>query len=125
MSRVRREIMRNMSGFESSGGTLSARFSFPEEFIGFQGHFPERKILPGVCQIQCVLSLLEEHAKRRVRLREAVLVKFFHPVLPKDELSCTCKDVRDGNGDFTVKAVLTRGDQKVSELKLTVCYEER
>jgi 3-hydroxyacyl-[acyl-carrier-protein] dehydratase len=114
-----------MTGFAADGGVLSARFVFPEEFIGFQGHFPEKKILPGVCHIQCVLSLLEAHGKRPVLLREAVLVKFFHPVLPQEEILCTCRDVQDGNGEFTVKAVFVRGEQKVSELKLRVCYGEQ
>jgi len=125
VSRIKREISRSMKDVAGAGGVLSARFVFPEEFVGFQGHFPEKKILPGVCQIQCVLSLLEEHGKRPVLLREAVLVKFFHPVLPQEDILCTCRDVQDGNEEFTVKAVFVRGEQKVSELKLRVRYGER
>jgi 3-hydroxyacyl-[acyl-carrier-protein] dehydratase len=111
-----------MADLAGSSGALSARFVFPEDFIGFQGHFPAKKILPGVCQIQCVLSMLEEHGKKPMALKEIVLVKFFNPVSPGEELSCQCKDVQDGGGDFTVKAVMQRGNQKISEMKLRVCY---
>lgn len=123
MSRMKREIVRSMADLTGSPGALSARFVFPEEFIGFQGHFPAKKILPGVCQIQCVLSMLEAHGKKPVALKEVVLVKFFNPVSPGEEVSCQCKDVQNGgSSDFTVKAVMQRGDQKVSEMKLRVCY---
>lgn len=125
MSKIRREISRSMTGFAADGSVLSARFVFPGEFIGFQGHFPEKKVLPGVCHIQCVLSLLEAHGKRPVQLKEAVLVKFFHPVLPQEEILCTCRDAQDGDEEFTVRAVFVRGEQKVSELKLRVRYGER
>lgn len=120
---MKREIVRSMAELTGSPGALSARFVFPGDFIGFQGHFPAKKILPGVCQIQCVLSMIEEHGKKPVALKEVVLVKFFHPVSPGEELSCRCADVQDGgSSDFTVKAVMNRGDQKISEMKLRVCY---
>ena len=122
MSRIKREIVGSMRGLAGDGSTLSARFVFPEEFIGFQGHFPEKKILPGVCQVQCVLSMLEEHAKRPLTLREIVQVKFFTPVSPGEEITCVCRDVQNSTVDFTVKAQMSRGDQKVSEMKLRLCY---
>lgn len=122
MSRIKREIVGSMAGLTGDGSTLSARFRFPGEFVGFQGHFPGKKILPGVCQVQCVLSMLEEHAKRPVILREIVLTKFFTPVLPDEEISCVCRDVQNSTVDFTVSARISRGGDKVSELKLRLCY---
>ena len=125
MSRIRREIVQCMSGLTASGGELSARFRFPESFIGFQGHFPEKKILPGVCQLQCAMSLVEERMKRQVVLREAVMVKFFHPIEPDQEIACTCTGMQEGtDSEFTLKAVMSRDGQKVSEMKLRVSYEE-
>ena len=122
MSRMKREIVGSMAGLTESAGALSARFVFAEDFIGFQGHFPQKKILPGVCQVQCVLSMIERHSRKPVLLREIVLAKFFAPVSPGDEVSCLCLDVKDGAGDFVVKAALNRGDQKISELKLRISY---
>ncbi|HAR45741.1 MAG TPA: hypothetical protein DCS42_15885 [Nitrospiraceae bacterium] len=122
MSRMKREIASCMAGLEGSAGDLSARFVFPEGFIGFQGHFPAKKILPGVCQVQCVLTMLEGRAHRPIMLKEIKLAKFFSPVAPGEEITCLCKDVQGGDADFTVKAMLSRGEQKVSEIKLRVCY---
>ncbi len=120
MSRMRREIVQCMSNPARSGDELSARFRFPEEFVGFQGHFPEKKILPGICQVQCALSLLERHGGRRIALREIVQAKFFTPVLPGEEIVCVYKEVPAGPGEFTVKALLSKGGQKVCDLKMRV-----
>jgi 3-hydroxymyristoyl/3-hydroxydecanoyl-(acyl carrier protein) dehydratase len=60
-----------MSGLAREGSSLSSRFTFPPEFIGFQGHFPDKKILPGV-QVQCALSLIEKRGQTVV-LKEIVL----------------------------------------------------
>ena len=68
-----------MTDLAVSDQRLTASFLFPEDFIGFQGHFPGNKILPGVCQIQCVISMLEKWKKKNIVLREIVLAKFFSP----------------------------------------------
>lgn len=123
MKRIKEEIAQNMTSLMSSNGTITSRFLFPESFLGFQGHFPDKKILPGVCQVQCVLTALERATKSSIRLREIVLAKYFAPVVPNDEVACVCSDV--GQGEFIMKAVMTKGDQKVSEFKLRVVVEGR
>lgn len=111
-----------MYGFETKeSGELSAGFKFPEDFIGFQGHFPGSKILPGICQIQCALCMLEKlHGKKAV-LREIISAKYFHPVLPSEELICRAGSTAESSGDLILKASFSSNDRKVSEMKLRVC----
>lgn len=53
MNIIMQEIKQYMSDItEKDSNNVSARFLFPEEFIGFQGHFPEKAVLPGFCKIQ-------------------------------------------------------------------------
>jgi 3-hydroxymyristoyl/3-hydroxydecanoyl-(acyl carrier protein) dehydratase len=111
-----------MTGLTKEGRMLASRFAFPPGFIGFQGHFPQKKVLPGVCQIQCVLSLLEKGSEKAVLLKEVVLAKYFSPVLPDDEVSCVISDIGEGNGENVVKAVISRATDKISEIKLRVSY---
>ena len=120
MRKIKTEIEQYMTGPIKENKKLLSRCSFPDEFIGFQGHFPEKKILPGVCQIQCALSLLEHASGKTMTLKEIVLAKYFSPVFPRDEISCMVDDVGDGTGEFLVKAVMTKNGAKVSELKLRV-----
>lgn len=122
-----------MTGLAESDGILTSRFVFPEDFIGFQGHFPSNKVLPGVCQIQCIASMLEAWKKCDVSLKEIMLAKFLKPVLPGEELTCECRlapgiDFKSApnqlSEDFMVKAYVNKGAERVAEFKLKVCFEE-
>ena len=92
LSTIKAEIEQYMTGGTKEGATMKSRFAFPAEFIGFQGHFPEKKILPGVCQIQCALSTFEKGAGKAVILKEVVLAKYFSPVFPNDEVTCVVNE---------------------------------
>lgn len=108
-----------MTGLETSDKTITSRFVFPEEFVGFQGHFPGKKVLPGVCEIQCALLTIEKAKQKTPDLKEVALAKYFAPVSPDEEITCAVNDVAD-SGEFTCKAVITKGSTKVAELKLRV-----
>ena len=120
MRRIKEEIEQYMTGMEIEGLTLTSRFTFPPEFIGFQGHFPAKKILPGVCQIQCALSTLEKGRGKNVVLKEVVLAKYFSPLFPDDEVTCVVHDGGEAVGEHTVKALISKNTVKIAELKLRV-----
>ena len=120
MSIIKRDIDRCMTVFNPGDGkTVTASFAFPEDFVGFQGHFPANKVLPGVCHIQCVTLMFEKSKERPVRLKEIIQAKYIAPVLPTEELVCVCNSTQEG-GDFILKATISRDSHKVSELKLRV-----
>jgi len=112
-----------MTGFAKEGKRLTSCFTFPPGFIGFQGHFPQKKVLPGVCQIQCALTLLEQGSGKAVVLKEVVLAKYFSPVFPDDEVTCVISDRGDTRGELVVKAAISRASDKISEMKLRVSYD--
>jgi 3-hydroxyacyl-[acyl-carrier-protein] dehydratase len=121
---MKKAIEQCMAGFEvKESGELSAGFVFPEDFVGFQGHFPGNKILPGICQIQCALSMLERWRGEKAVLKEIISAKFFSPVLPAEELICKAVNIAEGNGAVILKASFSRDDKKVSEMKLRVRIE--
>ena len=115
---IKTEVEKYMSVLETSGdGVLTARFTFPGEFVGFQGHFPSGKVLPGVCQIQCISSMLEKSG-RPFLLKEIVSAKFLSPVLPSEEIVCSCSSPEHAGGDFVVKASVRKAGRVVAEFKL-------
>ncbi len=120
MRTIKAEVEQHMTGLTKEDQTLTSRFLFPQGFIGFQGHFPAKKILPGVCQIQCALSTIEKGNEQAVSLKEIVLAKYFAPVFPEEEMTCAVTLVSDSDGDRLYKAVLKKGAVKVTELKLRV-----
>lgn len=119
MRTIKNEVEQYMTALSADGATVTSRFRFPEEFIGFQGHFPEKKVLPGVCQIQCALTTLEKAKKKPALLLAISQAKYLLPVLPGEEIACLLTGVQEG-GEFTVKTVLTKQDTKIAEFKLLV-----
>lgn len=121
MSIIKRDIERCMKGLSQvDENTLTASFIFPEDFVGFQGHFPSHKVLPGVCHIQCVTLMFERSKKRPVFLKEIIQAKYISPVLPSEELVCVCSNSGKEGEDIVLKATISRETRKVSELKLRV-----
>ncbi len=108
---------------EAGGGRLTARFLFPPEFIGFQGHFPERPVLPAVCKIQAAVAMLEAAKRWRVRLDEIVLAKFTAPVTCDEEVEFLCTTVMEGANSAVVKATVSKNGENVSRFKLRVTLE--
>lgn len=123
MSTIKEEIERSMTHLEKEGKKLTSCFAFSPGFIGFQGHFPQKKVLPGVCQIQCALTLLEQGSGKAVVLKEVVLAKYFSPVFPDEEVTCVISDMGDSSGEIVVKASISRASDKISEMKLRISYD--
>lgn len=66
---------------------ITGRVVIPADLPTFDGHFPGRPILPGVAQLQLVLSLLEHALERRVLLKSIRRMKFSSTVPPDTVLS--------------------------------------
>lgn len=123
MSVIKKEIEQCMSDLIESNQTLAARFIFPEDFIGFRGHFPIKKILPGICQIQCAVTMLEKWKELPVVVKEIILAKFFSIVIPLEEIICVCKGIEQTDEDFILRASIRKGDKKISEMKLKIRFD--
>lgn len=114
-----------MDGPAVTDSTFSSGFIFPEEFIGFQGHFPSKKVLPGACQIQCVVSTIEKGMGRRVALKEIMLAKYTAPIFPGDNIVCTVSGDQGAGGEIVYKARVTKGAEKVTDMKLRVLLRDK
>jgi 3-hydroxyacyl-[acyl-carrier-protein] dehydratase len=94
---------------------VCAEFVFPESFLGFQGHFPGQPVLPGVCLVQVAEVAAEEMTGCALKLDAIINAKFFTSVAPDTKVQVRC-NLADG----IVKASVTAGDERISELKLGV-----
>ncbi|MFW6414723.1 MAG: hypothetical protein ACOCZ2_00270 [Thermodesulfobacteriota bacterium] len=125
MSLISREIMASMTDFqEESPERASAWFVFSSDFTGFNGHFPGRKILPGICMLQAVLETMKKWQNREVKLQEIVQAKFFSPVGNDEQVVLTCnKQEKEGRQNL-VKAVLNTPDRKIAQLRIKTEYTD-
>ena len=109
---------------EIAEGIVTARFLFSDGFIGFQGHFPGRPVLPGVCKIQAVMVIMQTWYKRKIKLKEIISAKFFSTVTCREELVFECREHAENNNEFIVKALVTSGCKKIAEIKLKMGFED-
>ena len=124
MTRLARQIRECMSDLgRADDGTLTARFAFPAEFLGFQGHFPGRPILPAVCEIQGAVAMLEAWENRRVELQEIVLAKFSAPVTCEEQLVYECSVTRETRGGAMVRATVAKQGGAVAKFTLRVVFQ--
>ena len=123
MSKLREEIKSCMSKLIAvDKEKASADFCFPENFIGFKGHFPGSPVLPGACQIQAAIILFEAHKKKSAELKEIKLAKFFVPVTHSQSVSFFLDEKAEGSSASLVKVTLSSGKEKVSELHLKLAF---
>lgn len=123
MSEVARQIEECMFELtEVDESEVVARFLFPAGFIGFQGHFPERPVLPAVCKIQAAVAVLEAWRRGKVRLNEIISAKFSAPVGSDEEVALRCSVVMEDVHRALVKATVARNGEGVAKFKLRVTF---
>ena len=121
MNTLRKEIrgcLRELALRED--GSVRAIVRFPPDFIGFKGHFPDRPVLPGVCQVQAVVVVIEAGTKQPVQLREIEVAKFFAAVGPDEDLEFVCREQATDEETARVSATIRSGDKKVAEVVLRI-----
>ena len=124
MSQMNREILACMSGLTVSGENgLCAHFIFPEEFVGFQGHFENHPILPGICKILAVVAMCSKHYDKVFRLKNVVSAKYVAPVTYAQRITVDCDLMPRENGAINVHAVIKKEEKKVAMLKLALEVE--
>ncbi|MFH0985035.1 MAG: hypothetical protein V1882_05810 [Candidatus Omnitrophota bacterium] len=121
MSQIQREIHDSMKHYEmNTEGVFSAHFSFPSSFVGFQGHFPGKPILPGVCLVQAMLELYKAYHKRSIRLVELTAAKLIAPVFPEEDLLMECQELSKQDGKIVIRTSCMKDSKKIAMLEAVI-----
>jgi 3-hydroxymyristoyl/3-hydroxydecanoyl-(acyl carrier protein) dehydratase len=88
-----------------SAGRIAARATFPRDFIGFDGHFPGRPVVPGFALIELVCEITRAVTGPR-ELGQVIVAKFLRPVAPDEGVDVTIT-VRENAEHDLVSAVLS------------------
>jgi len=100
---------------------LRAEFLFPEDFVGFAGHFPGQPILPAISQFAMVRLASERGLEQKLMPQAFVKTKFTGVVQPGDRPSVTVRLERI-NGNWAGKfRISRRGGLKISAGEIRFC----
>ena len=103
---------------EGTAACATLEFHYPTSFVGFQGHFPNDPILPGVCLLQSLRIGLEQAWGARLKITEIRNAKFVAPVRPGDAISFAVTELSRTPDAVSTKAKITRGGERVAELSV-------
>jgi 3-hydroxyacyl-[acyl-carrier-protein] dehydratase len=122
---IKNEIEKLLKNFneDSENGVISANFAFPKSFAGFQGHFPEEAILPGICQIEAVMALLSVHLKKEIKISSLSRAKYLNVVKPEEEITVSGTYSDSGNfisGKFKITKQIKNETVNVSRISIKV-----
>ncbi len=99
---------------KSSSYKIERTFCFSKQFIGFNGHFPNNPVLPGVVQISCVRYMCSLFFNRTLKLLQIQKVKFIKVIKPNEifKISIVIKKVNDYiQANFTITSDIIKSLQ--------------
>ena len=113
----------SVESIEIKDGKILSLISIDKNHKVFEGHFPERSILPGVIELEIIKSVLSLFLDKSLRLKIVKNAKYMALVLP-DEVSqfmveIEYKEIEEG---IKVKSVIK--DKKSVYLKFSGIFVE-
>lgn len=119
-SPVCQSLAKSLMNFEetSAGKAAWGTFCIDADFPGFQGHFPELAILPGVVMIEMLMLLYGILCKTPLKINSIKKAKFTNLVFP-GELTKLEISVDEKDKVFRVVAKLSVGKEKVATFIIT------
>jgi len=109
MSRLLREVRSCATGpaHTDENGSLRMEFIFPPTFVGFNGHFPDRPILPGIVQVQTGMLTAGEG---NMTLQKVVKAKFSRVVSPGELMVVKAENQKKGDSILSSIIISVGGD---------------
>jgi 3-hydroxyacyl-[acyl-carrier-protein] dehydratase len=84
----------------------------------FEGHFPGKPVVPGVCMMQIILEIMEAIAGKPMHLTEADSIKFLTVMSPKENKEIDVMiNYNAEQGQFLINASLFSGPVIFFKLK--------
>lgn len=84
----------------------------------FEGHFPGQPVVPGVCMVQIVKELMEQHLNARLLLHKGNQLKFLQLTVPdeNDVIEVSIQFRSEGNA-FVTQAAFKKENNFVFKLQ--------
>ncbi len=113
-------IKNSMDYYDS---TLSLSIKFPGNFIGFQGHFPNNPVLPGVVMIKVMIKMYEIFKKKPYVLSQIKQTKFMGPVFANDVVLFTQNTTQEKD-EIKLTGKILKSDKIISKISLVLKNQE-
>lgn len=72
----------HITDLQSADNTITATVEIDPAHSIFEGHFPGQPVVPGVCMMQMVKEITEQHLGKATNLLKADQIKFLTVLIP-------------------------------------------
>lgn len=92
----------------------------------YQGHFPEKPVSPGVCNIQMIKECAENLCKKELRISNLQLCRLTTLITPQThpDLDVTIQLDETTNGIYKLQALIKKEEEICMELKAELTIEK-
>lgn len=119
MNRVRKELINAMASVQQGEtGQWISHFRLPVSFVGFEGHFPERPILPAIVQMLMGVVTVERIYGNSLEISAISNAKFVQPVSPDMDVAVSCIPADAECSSVTVRLTTENGVASSFSLQL-------
>jgi 3-hydroxyacyl-[acyl-carrier-protein] dehydratase len=94
-------------------------YIFPQSFLGFQGHFPGRPILPAVVQVMIFRESIAEKLNQNLVIATMTRAKFLKVINPETPVTAIWT-LKETEGQFLCKCLLESEGERASSFNLTL-----
>jgi len=86
----------------------------------FEGHFPGNPVLPGVCVIDIIKTIVSQVLSCKAKLTHAQNIKYQHPIVPSEyHLLVLAYQINLEDNNYNVKVEVSNGTKKFCSFKGT------
>ena len=107
---------------EQSGNSLKCQLRYDAAHSIFQGHFPGKPIVPGVCSVEIIRELMELALQKAIILRKSSNIKFLRLLTPEDRPVADL-NWKEENGELLVQAVMKVDEANVFKMQGVMVVE--
>lgn len=120
-SLLHRALLEHLYSFEiaESKTEAKAQMYFTPDFIGFDGHFPDAPVFPGVMMLKLGVFLAELLLQKPLRVTSVIQAKFARVIFPQEVFQAQIK-VSEVQGGYEISGNIRKADDLCAKFTLVV-----
>ncbi len=116
---IEHDILRSVVSIGKQDDHIRARLCYRLDFMGFDGHFPEFPVLPGILILQTAETICSQQLNYLYRIKSIGNAKFAKLILPGEEIDYDIV-LKRGEEDITALVRVYGGNELKARFSLTL-----
>lgn len=120
-SMLEKELTDRLQNFRhTEENTSESTVVFDKNYHGFDGHFENNPVVPGICLFQWVRVHAQKHLQREVTLTAISQCRFRKPLLVNAEGLCRAKILLENEEQYSIQADIISQNEIACRIKAEV-----